>query len=94
MIEGKTISKWDQKRDHIIMYFTDGSAAKIYQDEYMEMKLLKTFKIPVLWTMTGEMSVSAISKDQAIELALEQELPKGEYLDDSFEILNDEIEDP
>ncbi len=49
---------------------------------------MKTYKIPVTWREYGYVTVTADSKEAAIELAHEADLPShnSAYLEDSFEI--------
>ncbi len=54
---------------------------------------MKTYKIPVQWVMTGEIEVQANSLKEAIEAAYDADLPQGEYLDDSFMVEEDNLED-
>lgn len=50
-------------------------------------KELKTYTIPVSWTMIADMKIEAESLDEAIIIAEEDDLPtNAEYLDSSFEI--------
>lgn len=51
----------------------------------------KLYSIPVTWRMGADILVNAVSLEEAINLALEVDLPEGEYLSDSFEIDYDEI---
>lgn len=44
------------------------------------------YKIPVIWQNWGIVEVEADNLEKAIELAKEGGLPKGEYIEDSFEI--------
>lgn len=53
---------------------------------------MRQYKLPVTWTMTGEVQVKANSLEGAIELAVKQPLPQGTYLTDSFEVVEDFIE--
>ena len=46
----------------------------------------KTFKIPVVWQMWGIISVEAKNLKEAKEKVYSMSLPRGEYIDDSFEI--------
>jgi len=54
---------------------------------------MKTYRIPVVWTMTGIVEVQAKDLASAIEIAHDSELPKGSYLDDSFSIDSEDIEE-
>ncbi len=45
---------------------------------------MKTYDLDVSWTMTGTMKVEANSYEEAVNKALEADLPDGEYLGDSF----------
>ena len=54
---------------------------------------MKIFKIPVAWSVYGEIEVEAESIEQAIEKAKNDEtipLPDGYYLEDSWQIEEDE----
>lgn len=58
----------------------------------------KIYKIPVVWSMMGYLSITASNEQEAIALAEKEvrtcSLPKnGEYLDDSFEIDQDVLKD-
>ena len=53
---------------------------------------LKTYKIPVSWTMTGEIKIKATSLSEAVtslDLTTAPGLPIGYYLDESFQIDTD-----
>ena len=54
---------------------------------------MKTYKIPVTWREYGYVMIEAESKEAAIELAHDADLPSdnSEYLEDSFEIDYDAI---
>lgn len=55
---------------------------------------MKTYRVPVVWTMMGYVTVQAADIDDAIDAADEAPLPDdGSYLDDSFEIETDGIEE-
>lgn len=57
---------------------------------------MKTFRVPVEWTMTGYMYIEAKDKDEAQAKAYMEDLPlppEAEYLDDSFEVWDDMIEE-
>ena len=47
---------------------------------------MKKFRIPVSWTMIGDMIVEAETLEAAILIAEEANLPEGEYCDSSFEV--------
>ena len=48
---------------------------------------MKTYKIPVVWTMMAYVEVEAESLDEAINEVMNAPLPdNGEYLEDSFEV--------
>ena len=51
-----------------------------------EMPAVRTYKIPLVWSMYGKLSVEASSLQEAIELAVGPDvpLPEGYYLDDSI----------
>ena len=51
-------------------------------------KNMKTWKIPVTWEMCGIVEVEANTLEEAMELALDNdvELPEGDYVDDSFDL--------
>lgn len=47
----------------------------------------KQYKIPVVWTMAGYVTVEANSLDEAFDAALHEKLPlDGDYVSDSFQI--------
>jgi len=50
-------------------------------------------KIPVTWTVNATLEIEADSLEQAIEKAGKVPLPEGEYMDGSFEIRHDLIEE-
>lgn len=58
-----------------------------------EVIVKKEYSIPVIWQMIDTMKIKATSLEEAISKAKEAELPKGEYLSDSFEVQRDFIED-
>ncbi len=48
---------------------------------------MKTYKVPVVWTMMAYVEVEAESLDEAINEVMNAPLPdNGEYLEDSFEV--------
>ena len=48
---------------------------------------MKTFRIPVRWTVTATMEIPAESLEQAILIAEDASLPTDtDYLEDSFEV--------
>lgn len=47
----------------------------------------------VTWTMNAEMEFEAPSKKEAIDMAYDADLPKGNYLDNSFEVFEDLVEE-
>jgi len=48
---------------------------------------MKTYKIPVVWSMIGYVEVEAESLSKAIDKAYDAPLPdNGEYLESSFEV--------
>jgi len=55
---------------------------------------MKTYKIPVTWREYGYVIIEAESKEDAIELAHDADLPSdtSEYLENSFEIDYDNIQ--
>jgi len=55
--------------------------------------IYKTYRVPVVWTMGGHYNIKAISVEQAIEIAKTMSLPRGQYLEDSFEIEKEYIEE-
>ena len=65
----------------------------------MSKKELKTFAVPVVWSMIGNIFVSAYSKEEALKYARENlrdlELPidcgpEASYLEDSFQLSADD----
>jgi hypothetical protein len=54
---------------------------------------MKTYKIPVIWTMLGDVYVEADSLEDAVDNAQHEKLPDGSYLEGSYEVRTDEIED-
>lgn len=53
---------------------------------------MPTFKIPVTWEMSGEYEIEADTVELAQQQAQNLPLPDGSYVEDSFEIVEDEIE--
>lgn len=47
---------------------------------------MKTYEIPVVWSMIGKHIITANSLDEAIEIAEDLNLPEGTYLEGSFEV--------
>jgi hypothetical protein len=45
-----------------------------------------TYKIPISWTLTAELDIEADSVEDAIFKAEDANLPRGEYLDSSFDV--------
>ncbi len=65
----------------------------------MSKKKLKTFAVPVVWSMIGNVFVSAYSKEEALKYVKEniQDLelpidygPEASYLEDSFQLSADD----
>lgn len=55
---------------------------------------MKLYKIPVSWTVIATMEIYAKSLDEALELAQHEKLPTdNDYLEDSFQIETDGLED-
>ena len=55
---------------------------------------MKTFKIPVVWTMYGHAEVHAENLEEAIDKAMDGGLPPdGSYLEGSFEIDHEGIDE-
>lgn len=53
---------------------------------------MKTYKIPVIWTNWGIMEIEATNLKEAKRIAKEEaELPDGNYIDESFEIDEENI---
>lgn len=52
----------------------------------------KLYSIPVTWKMYADILVRATSLEEAVDLALELDLPTGEYLSDSYEVDYEAIE--
>lgn len=55
----------------------------------------QTYRIPVEWTMTGFMTLKATSLEEAVEIVYDAatEFPEGDYVDGSFKIIHEELED-
>lgn len=49
---------------------------------------MKTYLIPVYWTVSGTIKVKADSLEKAIELADNSPLPQGDYIDGSYHVNN------
>ncbi len=47
---------------------------------------MPTFELNVSWTESDIMTIEADSKEDAIQKAIDGDLPKGEYVDDSFQV--------
>lgn len=57
---------------------------------------MPTYRVPVEWTQMGYMYIEADSPEEAAEQARFEELPlppETEYLDDSFNVLDEWIEE-
>ena len=57
---------------------------------------MKKFKLPVYWEMSGSLIIEAESQEEAVKYAYSSQcrLPDdGYYLDDSFEVEEDGIEE-
>ena len=56
---------------------------------------MKLYKIPCFWQMYGYMDIEAETLDEAKEEAYHflQPLPDGDYIDDSFEVDEDVVEE-
>lgn len=57
---------------------------------------MKTYRVPVQWSMCGFVEVEANSKEEAIENVVENpdigSPENGEYLDDSWQVFGEETE--
>lgn len=55
---------------------------------------MNTYKVPVSWREYGYVTVKAKSKDEAIKIAHDADLPheNSQYLEDSFEIDHEAIQ--
>jgi hypothetical protein len=54
---------------------------------------MKTFRIPVSWTVTATMEIPAESLEQAILIAEDASLPTDtDYLEDSFKVDHEHLE--
>lgn len=51
------------------------------------------FVIPVSWSMSAEMHISASNLEEALSIAQNDPLPDGDYADGSFEVSADIIEE-
>lgn len=69
------------------------SALAFFEKPCIILNMSKVYKIPVTWSCWGTMKIEAENLEQALELAQEKELPTGHYLDDSFEVDEDLIEE-
>ena len=47
---------------------------------------MKTFKIPVFWECTGHYIIEAEDLEEAVEEAYDLPLPEGSYVEDSFQV--------
>lgn len=55
---------------------------------------MKTFRIPVFWTVGADMEIQAETLKDAITKAYDMDIPKnGEYIDDSFNVDRDLAEE-
>ncbi len=56
---------------------------------------MNTYTIPCVWQMYGTMQIEAESLEQAKEIALNPntKLPNGSYIEDSFELDSDMVEE-
>ena len=62
---------------------------------FADNEICTTFQIPVIWKMRTIMSVNAHSLKEAIKVvnSHEYQLPEGEYVEDSYEIDYDRLEE-
>ena len=51
---------------------------------------MTTYKIPCIWTMRGDYCVEAATEEEAIQKAYDGDLPDGEYINDSFEVVKED----
>lgn len=52
------------------------------------------YKVPVMWSVTGEYEIEADSEEDAIHKSGFLPLPENEcYVDGSFEVFEDEVEE-
>ena len=58
-------------------------------------EMCMTFQIPVIWKMRTVMNIEARSLKEAVKIvnSHEYELPDGEYVEDSYEIDYDRLEE-
>lgn len=58
---------------------------------------MKKYKIPVTWQMIGDIEIAAQSVEEAIDkishINSQEDLPKGRYVRNSFEVQIDFIEE-
>lgn len=66
----------------------------VHENGLEVVKPKKMWKIPVTWRMYGFVKVEAPSLEEAFELAADPSvpLPNGDYIEDSFEVDEDDIE--
>ena len=48
---------------------------------------MKTFIVPITWRMGADLKIRAETEEEAVDKAFDVELPTGEYLDDSFDVI-------
>lgn len=53
---------------------------------------MKTYLIPVYWTVSGTIEVEADSLVKAIQLADSSPLPQGDYIEGSYQVNNQFIQ--
>ena len=53
----------------------------------------KKYLVPVTWLVYADIIIEAEDEQQAIQLAYEAPLPKGEYVSDSFVVITGEIKE-
>lgn len=68
---------------------------RIIRPVFSDKEVYTAFQIPVIWKMRAVMTVNARSLKEAVKIVSshEYQLPEGEYVEDSYEIDYDRLEE-
>ena len=68
---------------------------RLIRPVFADKEAYTTFQIPVIWKMRTVMTVNARSLKEAVKIvnSHEYQLPEGEYVEDSYEIDYDRLEE-
>jgi len=75
------------------LYSSEGEARSDYEKALTLCDAAKLYRIPAEWKMYGYVEVRAESLDEAVEEAIAASLPLGTYVDGSFEVDYEAVED-